>query len=828
MNQDLKNSVDTKEPASYRYDDKLSAESTMLEELLKATEIQQLFESYYNLINIPVAIIDLNANVLLSSRWQRICTRFHRVHPDACDRCIESDTQLAMQLQEGKTYSIYTCRNGLTDCASPIIIEGKHIANVFVGQFLTQAPDKERFRRQAEKFGFDVGDYLAALKEVPIVEVEKIPIIQELLIRMTRVITNLSIDRKRAVESQVRHAIVLNTIPQSVFWKDLRGRYLGCNIPFAKVAGLDTPDDIAGKTDFDLPWPRSEAEAYRADDQAVIAGNQQRLHSIEPLQRADGSRIMIDTSKIPLVDAHNAPFGLVGIFEDITERIRAEEKSRKAAEEWRTTFDSTSDLFFLMDIDHRITKANKTVSEFLNLPMEKIIGQYCYELIHCTTAPPPECPLSRLRQSVKHEDAELYLERQNIWVQSTVDPVLGENGELLGIVHIVRDISARKKLEDQLRQAHKMEAIGTLAGGIAHDFNNILSAIIGYGELCLYEADPASPMHDNLQQVLHAGHRARDLVHQILAFSRRGETELKPVETAVILKEALKLLRSTLPTTIEISARIDSRALIMGNPTQIHQIVMNLCTNAAYAMEEKGGILTIGLTETNIDDPASSEVQLAPGPYLQFTVADSGEGIAPEHLDTIFEPYFSTKPEGEGTGLGLSVVHGIVHSCGGDIRVRSELGKGTVFDVFLPLVKRPAFEVRAEKHKLTGGTEKVLFVDDEAAIAVMVRKQLQRLGYQVDTRTDSREALALFKERPVDFDLVITDMTMPHMSGDKLAQEMLKISPHIPIILCTGFSKQISEQKARLSGIKAVATKPLVGADLAQLVRDVLDVERSA
>ncbi len=824
MNKDLKNIVDVKEPASYRYDDKLSAESRMLEELLKATEIQQLFESYYNLINIPVAIIDLHANVLLSSRWQRICTQFHRVHPEACDRCIESDTQLAIQLKEGKTYSIYTCRNGLTDCASPIIIEGKHIANVFVGQFLTQTPDRDRFRRQAEQFGFDVADYLAALDEVPIVAVEKIPNIQELLIRMTRVITILSIDRKRAVESQVRHAIVLNTIPQSVYWKDLHGRYLGCNMPFAKTAGLDTPEDIAGKTDFDLPWPRSEAEAYRADDQAVIAANQQRLHMIEPLQRADGSRIVIDTSKIPLVDASDAPFGLVGIFDDITERIKAEEKSRKAAEEWRTTFNSTSDLFFLLDTDHRITQANKAVSEFFQLPMEKIIGQCCYELMHCTTASPPECPLSRLRQSLKHEDAEIYLKRQNIWVQVMVDPVLGEDGELLGIVHIVRDITERKKLEDQLRQAHKMEAIGTLAGGIAHDFNNILSAILGYSELCLYEADPASPLYENLQQVLHAGHRARDLVHQILAFSRRGETDLQPVETAVILKEALKLLRSTLPTTIEIKARIDSRALIMGNPTQIHQIIMNLCTNAAYAMEEKGGIMTIGLTETNIEDPASSEVQLAPGPHLQFTVADSGEGIAPEHLAAIFEPYFSTKPEGEGTGLGLSVVHGIVHCFGGDIRVRSELGKGTVFDVFLPLLTRRVFEDRAEKQKLIGGKEKVLFVDDEAAITMMVSKQLQRLGYQVDTRTDSREALALFKKHPVDFDLVITDMTMPHLSGDKLAQEMLKISPHTPIILCTGFSKQISEQKALLSGIKALATKPLVGADLAQLIRKVLDV----
>jgi len=313
-------------PASYRYDAQLPPESAMLEELLKTTDIQQLFESYYKLIHIPIAIIDFNANVLLSSPWQRICTQFHRVHPAACSRCIESDTRLSIQLQEGKTYSIYACKNGLTDCASPIIIEGKHIANVFIGQFLTKKPDEAWFRRQAEEFGFDVADYLDALRDVPIVDAEKIPVIHELLVRMTRLITNLGIDRKRAVESQARQSIILDTIPQSVFWKDRDGRYLGCNAPFAKAAGLARPEDIVGKTDFDLPWPRHEAEAYRADDQAVIAANRPRLHIVEPLQQADGSRLVIDTSKIPLVDAGNTPYGVVGIYEDITGRTADEEQ----------------------------------------------------------------------------------------------------------------------------------------------------------------------------------------------------------------------------------------------------------------------------------------------------------------------------------------------------------------------------------------------------------------------------------------------------------------------------------------------------------------------
>ncbi len=374
MNNNRKINADTREPASYRYDERLPADSVMLEELLKATDIQQLFESYYNLITIPVAVIDLNANVLLSSRWQRICTQFHRVHPTTCSRCIESDTQLATQLQDGKTYTIYACRNGLTDCASPIIIEGRHIANLFIGQFMTREPDESWFRRQAEEFGFDVSDYLAALHEVPIVNAEKIPAILDLLERMTRVITNLGMDRKRAVESQTRQSIILNTIPLAVFWKDLNGRYLGCNAPFARAAGFATPDEVVGKTDFDLPWPRLEAEAYRADDLAVISANEPQLHIIEPLQQADGSRIVVDTSKVPLVGPGNAPYGVVGIYEDITERKDTEEALRASEDQYRTLFETANDAIFLMDGDMFINCNSKAAEMFGCGDKSEIIG----------------------------------------------------------------------------------------------------------------------------------------------------------------------------------------------------------------------------------------------------------------------------------------------------------------------------------------------------------------------------------------------------------------------------------------------------------------------
>ena len=319
-------------------------------------------------------------------------------------------------------------------------------------------------------------------------------------------------------------------------------------------------------------------------------------------------------------------------------------------------------------------------------------------------------------------------------------PIRNAQGGVTAAIEIMEDITEQQRLEMQLRQAQKMEAIGTLAGGIAHDFNNILSAILGYCELCLDDADQGSALEENLREVLHASRRARDLVRQILAFSRQGETDRKPIQTGLVVKEALKLLRSTLPSTIEMDIQIRSNSLIMGDPTQIHQIIMNLGANAADAMEANGGVLAVNLSDMFMEEPTAWDVQLTPGAYQRLTVTDTGEGIAAEHLGAIFEPYFSTKPEGKGTGLGLSVVHGIVLSLEGGIRVRSERGKGTAFDIFIPVMEPRAPAQRPEDKFLEGGCEKVLFVDDEPQIAGMAKRQLEKLGYTVEIRTDSSRA----------------------------------------------------------------------------------------
>lgn len=370
-----------------------------------------------------------------------------------------------------------------------------------------------------------------------------------------------------------------------------------------------------------------------------------------------------------------------------------------------------------------------------------------------------------------------------------------------------------------------MEAMGTLAGGIAHDFNNILLAVMGNAEISLYSLPEQSPVRYSIAQILKASERARDLVKQILTFSRQSEYELKPVKVSVIIQEALKLLRASLPTTIEIRQRITAdRDTVLADPTQIHQVLMNLCTNADHAMRERGGVLNVGLSSVTLDfEGAVKYPDLRPGSYLKLTVSDTGHGMPPEVLDRIFDPYFTTKEKGVGTGLGLAVIHGIVSSMNGAISVDSQPGRGTTFCVFFPLTEvKDTLESRVVE-AVPLGNERILFVDDEEFIADLGKRMLERLGYDVAVRTSSIEALKAFQARPDKFDLIITDMTMPQMTGEKLAQKLLEIRPDIPIILCTGFSALISENKAKDMGIKGFVMKPFVIQDLAKMIRRVLE-----
>ncbi len=522
------------------------------------------------------------------------------------------------------------------------------------------------------------------------------------------------------------------------------------------------------------------------------------------------------------------------LHNNLKELARQEDELRESEERFRVLFEHAPDPFFFLKTDGSLVVGNKAGQDFTGYQDDQLVDQNLLD-VGLISADDLSKAMIFLEKSQNGEPtgpsefAMIHKDGQPIFAEVSTHPIALKGEQF--VLGIARDITDRKKdeqerkrLQVQLQQSQKMEAIGTLAGGIAHDFNNILGAVMGYAELAMHEVDIASGPYQYLQEVLHAGRRAKDLVKQILTFSHQTEQEQKPVLVKLIVKEVLKMMRASLPATIAIRTNIESDALVMGDPTQIHQVIMNLCTNAGYAMQAEGGRLEVSLLEMQLDEESIVNYpNLKSGPYIKLTVTDTGPGIQAHDLDRIFEPFFTTKEKGAGTGMGLAVVHGIVTSHGGDIFVRSEPGQGARFTLFLPALKKRLESAIRDDKPIPTGTERILFIDDEESLANAGRHMLESLGYDVVIRTSSEEALELFNSRPDRFDLVVTDMTMPGLTGDRLARAMMQIRPDIPVILCTGFSTSISEEKALELGIRAFINKPVLKRQIGETIRKVLD-----
>ena len=527
----------------------------------------------------------------------------------------------------------------------------------------------------------------------------------------------------------------------------------------------------------------------------------------------------------------SSPFTLLTVT-DITEL----KKTRTALEETRALHaylvESSCDHIFMLSTDGHYMASNNRVGQ-LNLETEEeLIGKSIYDVYEKDDA---DTYIQYLQQVIATKEPVGFEHR--ITVDNTtrhhIDrlyPIM-KNDRIWavgGICHDITELKAaeakKKELEKQLFHARKLESLGNLAGGIAHDFNNILASIIGFAEIAMEDAEQGITNTENLSEILTAGHRAKSLVKQILAFARQSDEKVKPIRADLIVKEVIKLLRSTTPSNIEIKERVESKASVLGNPTQLHQVMMNLCTNAVHAMEDTGGTMEIRLKETAVETSDGKRTAgLIGGNYLKIEVSDTGSGIAPEILDSIFEPYYTTKPAGEGTGMGLSVVQGIAESYGGAVSVESELDRGSRFVLHFPVTEEETESRDREKQTVPKGSERILFVDDETAIVKVASQVLEKFGYRVTTRKDGQKALETFLAAPDEFDLVITDMTMPAMTGDELARQVLAIRPDVPVILCTGFSNKISEESAHRIGIKTVLSKPIDMADLGKIIREVLD-----
>ncbi|MGD2150603.1 MAG: ATP-binding protein [Desulfobacterales bacterium] len=522
---------------------------------------------------------------------------------------------------------------------------------------------------------------------------------------------------------------------------------------------------------------------------------------------------------------------------------QAEEELRESKERFKFLAEKMADIVWTVNLDFQTTYVSPSIEKILGFTPEERKRQTLEEMITPESLKRVQMMfLEELRRdetgnadpdrSVTIEVEYYRKDGSTVWMENSVKAMRDNSGAIDGMYGVSRDITERKiaeeektKLQSQLQQVQKMESIGTLAGGIAHDFNNILGIIVGNTELAMDDVPEWHPARQNLKEIRTASIRARDVVKQIMAFSRQSPQQMKPVRIIPIIKESLKLLRSSIPTTIEIHQNISSESdTVRADPTQINQVLINLCTNAVHAMGEKGGVLEVRLEDIEVNSSSAVHYHdLSSGKYVRLTVNDTGHGIEPNILERIFDPYFTTKEVGRGSGMGLSVVHGIVKSHGGTISVISEPGEGTIFHVLFPGIEdepEPEVDVAVE---IPRGKERILFVDDEKAMVDTIQPMIERLGYAVIARTSSIEALEAFRANPGRFDLVITDFTMPNMTGMELAKALLKLRSDIPIVLCTGYSEHINEDKAKASGIRAFLLKPVVLDEIANTIRKVLD-----
>lgn len=654
------------------------------------------------------------------------------------------------------------------------------------------------------------------------------------LIMCIAVLTTALIARRKAekalVESEERSRLLSDlTMEGIVIHKNAIA--IDVNSAMARMLAC-TPEDLLGKNFM---------EFFHEDDHTIIWENIGKEYAppyVVRMAKKNGEYFFTE------IESHNfqkqGEMLRVSAIRDITERQRAEKALHESEQKFRTVATYIHDWEYWMAPDGNLVFVSPSCERITSYTAEEFQRDpgLLARIVHPDDR---ENFILHLNSVVKRRTMEdcqagdfriLTRNGEERWIAHTCREVYDREGKNIGrrvsnqdITERMRAKKEKEKMREELVQAQKMEAIGTLAGGIAHDFNNILSAIIGYTEMAYEDSLQGSVNPSHLNQVVQAGHRAKDLVTQILAFSRRADSRKTSLQPAVLVKESIKLLRSSIPTTIDIQQDVaPGTDRILADPTQIHQIVMNLCTNAYHAMEETGGTLSISLKNkviTRQDLAGFPDIQ--PGRFVHLSVGDTGSGITPEIQERIFDPYFTTKETGKGTGMGLAIVHGIVNSSGGLITCRSRVGVGTVFEIILPAFLEQIVSETKEDKVTPIGAERILFVDDEAILATMGRTLLERLGYKVTTKMSSIEALTIFENQPDNFDLVITDQTMPGMTGVDLATKMLQIRPSLPIILCTGFSSQVSEETARSRGIKGFALKPLARQDIAVLIRKVLD-----
>jgi PAS domain S-box-containing protein len=763
------------------------------------------------------------------------------IHKSANILIVDDDLEVRKVLERGLQYKGFNCLATEKPEESLRLLEENELDIVLADIHMPGLDGLELTKIIKEKYNSDIilmtghtaeHKYEEAIKAGASDFIGKPLDLNELFLRIKRILWERDLSRKRmeAIEElRSSEKMLRNIIDHSdeIFFVHDTDHNLTYTSPASENMLGYTPEEMKRQwTDVLTDNPINQ-KGIESTEKAINTGQKQQPYLVE-VRHKDGSPRLVEIDESPITGPDGKVIGITGAVRDVTEPLRAEEELRSSEEKYRQLFEMESDALFLIRRDDgQILEVNTAASELYGFTREELLTMKNTDL----SAEPGK---TREATMQKHDRVPVRYHKKKDGTTFPVEISASHFVWQYQNVHIaaIRDISYRVEtekekalIEEQLRHSQKMEAIGILSGGIAHDFNNMLAGILGYTEIGLLDSPESHPIRENFEGIKKTALRARDIIRQLLTFSRKTKENKISVDIGPVVKESLKLIRSSIPSSIKIKQNIQDKIdNIFTDPTQIHQVIMNLCINAADAMSKDGGLLEVYLEMVCLDeDDVKNDPDLFAGKFVKLTVKDTGTGIPNEHINKIFDPYFTTKDIYKGTGMGLSVVHGIVKSNGGCIKVQSEPGRGTVFEVFFIATEAVEPEHTEVITDFPQGAETILFVDDEEAIADLYAMNLKNLGYTVDADTSPINALETFKENPERFDLVITDMTMPDMNGVKFANELFEIRKDIPVILCTGYNENISEETALKLGISKYIEKPISIQELALLVRKVLE-----
>lgn len=700
--------------------------------------------------------------------------------------------------------------------------------------------DKKIYTKSLKHGNKVFGFFSVTILKTPALNGDEKKLIEEMANDISLALHNMDIENRRLLAEQAlrrseeMYRSIVENSADAIAMTDKNGKIILLNPIATKLIGK-SPENLIGK-DISQLFPKHITDDFLFSLNKIIATKKGGSRNIA--LNLNGRTHHFITNSEPILDSTGQVIAVLTIATNITDLKMTQEKLKEA----HTIINRSPVVAFTWknEVGWPVEYVSDNVERLLGYSAEEIMSK---NMAYIKFVHPDD--LDRVSAEVNKYSHQMHLAEfehtpYRIMTKDGVEKIItdwtfvvkDDNDQITHFKGIVYDITLQKhaeiekeKLKKQLRQAQKLETIGTLAGGIAHDFNNLLTPIIGYTDMALTSLLPTDPLYSDLQEILKGANRAKELVSQILTFSQHIERERKPTKLQQIVKEALKLLRPSIPTTIEIRHRIDeSCAKILADPGQIHQVIVNLCTNAYHAMEKTGGTLTIELKQVKIDaNTAKVRPNLSPAEYIRLRVSDTGIGMDEATMDRIFDPFFTTKTVNKGTGLGLSVVHGIIRSHNGDILVTSEPEKGSTFDVYLPITKVKTEAESSKIDTILGGYETILVVDDEPSVCHVLKKSLERLNYSVDVKYSSIEALKTIRKKPGKYDLVITDLTMPMLTGLDLSKQLTKINPDLPIILMTGYGQSLTDDIIKLYGIKRVIGKPLTIKEVAVVVRQVLD-----